>query len=48
MENAQIVFAQRLASGEPTIRSRALKQLQNFIKKETKNKSNFFIFKQQI
>lgn len=40
MEKAQISFAQRLASGEPKVRTKALKQLHNFIKKETINKSN--------
>uniref|UniRef100_A0A915DG95 Uncharacterized protein n=1 Tax=Ditylenchus dipsaci TaxID=166011 RepID=A0A915DG95_9BILA len=39
MESVEIVFAQRLASGEPVIRKRALKLLQDFIVTESKNKT---------
>ena len=40
MEEVEIVFAQRLASGEPNIRKRALKLLREHIK-ETSGKEGF-------
>ncbi|KAI1723758.1 nucleolar protein,Nop52 domain-containing protein [Ditylenchus destructor] len=39
LESAEIVFAQRLASGEPIIRQRALKLLKQFVSKNSKEKS---------
>ncbi|KAF7634600.1 hypothetical protein Mgra_00006049 [Meloidogyne graminicola] len=37
MKEVEIEFAQRLASGEPTIRMRALKLLREHVKEESKN-----------
>lgn len=36
MEEVEIVFAQRLASGEPTARQRAMKHLRTHIRERTK------------
>lgn len=36
LEEVEIVFAQRLASSDPTIRSRALKQLKKILKNKGK------------
>lgn len=42
MKEVEIEFAQRLASGEPTIRKRALKLLREHVMEESKN--GLFIF----
>lgn len=39
MDSVELVFAQRLSSGEPVIRRRALKVLHEHIKKYSKEKS---------
>ncbi|VDK27996.1 unnamed protein product [Anisakis simplex] len=40
MEDAEIVFAQKLASGEPVTRKRALRTLHDWIRKESASKGS--------
>lgn len=44
MEAVEIVFAQRLASGEPITRKRALKHLREHIKEESAKEGGAILF----